>query len=399
MKDETAFLGIDIGWSPTRPTCGVAWRLPGASSELHVAHCRLRDLDAALAPLLSARGAHWDRMSVVIDGPVRAAASPAERRDLDGAFMRGGFVGHATSFSLATPSGRAFVDATEQALSVLARRVTVHRWLGGPLPEGVGAVIVETNPTISMALALPMVDRDRLPTRRQAVNIPGVGPVRAKSDFYWHVGASNLAAGMLGEPAVINERHHEHVAALWCLALAHSFAGAARDAGTVIALGHDGAVYLVPSTIDESWRDDVERVGVAWGRPTYAARAVRADLTEVPILLGNASDDSAEAGEDDEALRIEHDGGPMMLLLTDNGGVHASANPLLAGATFPLTGRLARSPTQRFEICARSSASAPHKIEPSALAIARSLGFSGSHLSKERPHAVEIEVDDDDTTR
>ena len=41
MKDETAFLGIDIGWSPTRPTCGVAWRLPGASSELHVAHCRL----------------------------------------------------------------------------------------------------------------------------------------------------------------------------------------------------------------------------------------------------------------------------------------------------------------------------------------------------------------------
>jgi hypothetical protein len=71
-------------------------------------------------------------------------------------------------------------------------------------------------------------------------------------------------------------------------------------------------------------------------------------------------------------------------LLNDNGGLNAAANPWLIGAIMPLNVTSVTNVTFRVEgtFAARRDM---FRVRPSALTIAKSLGFKGAHLSKQKP--------------
>jgi hypothetical protein len=72
------------------------------------------------------------------------------------------------------------------------------------------------------------------------------------------------------------------------------------------------------------------------------------------------------------------------VLLNDNGGLNAAANPWLIGAIMPLNVTSVTNVTFRVEgtFAARRDM---FRVRPSALTIAKSLGFKGAHLSKQKP--------------
>jgi hypothetical protein len=148
--------------------------------------------------------------------------------------------------------------------------VAVRPWLGGALPTD-GLVVAETNPTPAMALLLPQQDITSLPSRRQPKSVGGTR-IRAKSDWYWRLGAGQYVAQLLDDASIAAEVNHERVAGLFALALAWAMA---HDAGgSVAALGDANGVYVVPSDIDETWREDVGRVGVVHGEIRFSPRQV-----------------------------------------------------------------------------------------------------------------------------
>lgn len=250
--------------------------------------------------------------------------------------------------------------------------------------------MAETNPTVTMAICQPRVaNADTLPTRKRSVVLAGVGALKAKSDYYWNTGAGSNAALMLGQPDVAAVRHHEHVAGLWCLALARAMGGAAFDNSSVVALGDVNGIYLMPDRLDETWRNDIERVGVCWGSVAWErGNPAEPGGNVVEVLRGTGN--SADILEEED-LAAEYDDGAERMTLTDNGGLHLNANAWLEGVEFPVRIRTRTTPPITATISDQTGHSAPYCIDPSALDLARAVGFVGAHLSKKNPAVVDFE--------
>lgn len=391
------YMGIDVGWSCGRPSCGVAWtgfdvpgfdRRPGEHS-VGVTHVRLDELAQLIATAVAVATAAdtANELTVVLDGPIATAGLAAVgRRAVDEACTRGLFSRRAQSALLVGPFGANFVRATNDIVAMFGASMC---WTGGPLDRTARVRIVETNPTVAMAVTLPVQAEETLPSRRRARYLEGAGAICAKSDWYWHLGASRVAARILGAPWVIDEGHHDRVAALYCLALAVALGGAAADGSSVIAMGAEGGAYLLPASIDPSWRSAVEEIGIRFGSVAEGGT----ELVESVLLSPSVPVVDATA-ETDEGM-LERDRAPLATL-TDNGGLHLSDNPWLSGASFPCRLRACANPAIEIVVQDRSSPTAPYRIEPTALTLARELrGFDGSMLSATTSFAIAVEPTED----
>lgn len=341
-------IGLDVGWSEKRRTCGVA--MLGARVEekdtvtygdVSAVALLARDVAGVLSPAVQRALRQGQRVLIVADAIVGQHGVPQAARHVDGACSKAGFYLRAQSCSATTETGRRLYATLHEILDELLVAAETHwtPWLGDcPLPSR-GVVVTETNPTTSMALALAMADRASLPTRTASRTLPDGTRVRAKSDWYWRSGAGQLAAEMLSTPAIGDERHHERVAGLWCLALAREL----EAFGRVALLGDEDGTYLVGS-VDPSWEADVDRVGVRWGTVHRVTRGL-ASLDAVPkrtVELSarrepGAEGHSEDAGpSDDEALP----GGVVSVRFTDLGGLSRKANPWLGSVQIPCRLRL-----------------------------------------------------------
>jgi hypothetical protein len=394
-------IGLDVGWSEKRRTCGVA--VLGARVEEngtvtygHVSAVALlkRDVAGVLKPIVDSALREGQRVLIVADAIVGPHREPSENRAVDGGCSRGGFNGRAAAYPATHPTGRHLSVALHEVLEELVGPVRSGwtPWFGeGPLPES-GVVVVETNPTPTMALALDMADVTSLPTRAKPVRLADGTVVRAKSDWYWRSGAGALAAETLRAPDVARERHHERVAGLWCLALAYALA----RGGAAALLGDEHGVYLT-STVDPSWRVDVERVGVRWGTVQYRPRKrvppdkLQDSPAAAPSPPGtNVAGPPIREGTDDQALPENR----VHVSFTDVGGLSVSANPWLEDLVAPLWLRLLGPTTVYVALTpfARQYPPRQFKVGPPTIRQLMRLWKGPDPLSGARPFRVDGEI-------
>jgi hypothetical protein len=337
-------IGLDVGWSERRRTCGVALRggslaERGTVEYADVAAVALnkRDVGRALGAVVRRTLKEGQRVLVVTDAIVGPHRVPPVDRRVDAHCSIQGFYGRAQSYPATQNAGAQLSATLHDILDELLAGTGAQwsPWLGDGSPPLSGVVVTETNPTTSMALSLPMADRGLLPTRNVHRVLADGTRVRAKSDWYWRLGAGVLAAESLGVPGIDEESHHERVAALWCLALAHEL----DTSGRVALLGDQCGTYLV-GPIDPSWVADAERVGVRWGRVHLGKSPLRTlHSTQHPVV--DISDVDAESNDevcdaDDDALR----GDSIRVHFTDNGGLTRKANLWIDSVDIPCRLRL-----------------------------------------------------------
>jgi hypothetical protein len=171
---------------------------------------------------------------LVIDGPVGPEIDAVHDRGVDAAFARGGFYHRAPAYAITHGTGLRLSRVTAEILHALDDLVPVCPWIGGARPSK-GLVVAETNPTPAMALLLPQQDIGTLPSRARSQSVGGTR-IRAKSDWYWRLGAGRYAAHVLGEASIATEMNHERIAGLFALALASAVAQQATDGEAVVAL-------------------------------------------------------------------------------------------------------------------------------------------------------------------
>jgi hypothetical protein len=233
---------------------------------------------------------------------------------------------------LSAPSARDFVAAAYLVLEALGLRQ--HVWIGDPA-RATTPCVIETNPTVALALSVRQQDLDGLPTRRRARVLRFHGKrervIRAKSDWYWEIGGDAAVWKALATSPEVQEHDHERVAALTCLAIA---AGCAR--GAVTCIGDGAGMYALLPRIDDSWRDDVARVGVVTNAaPSFASHPELAGIVQDTPLETLAVPADGAAAYDDEDATSER--GPLVdLLLCDSGGVWETHNPWLEGCDSPV---------------------------------------------------------------
>lgn len=393
-------VGLDVGWSKRR-TCGVA--ILGAPldeagavpyGDVSAVALTKRDVARVLRPPVKRALEAGRRVLIVADAIVGPHREPPANRAVDNACSRGGFNGRAAAYPATHPTGRHLSVALHEMLEEMVGPVGIGwtPWLGeGPLPES-GVVVVETNPTPTMALALDMADVASLPTRAKPVRLADGTAVRAKSDWYWRSGAGALAAEILRTPDVSCDRHHERVAGLWCLALAHALA--CGDAAAL--LGDKRGVYLM-NAVDSSWRADVERVGVRWGAVQYRPRKrVPLDtLQDSPAAApsppgANAAGLSFGEGMGDQALPENR----VHVSFTDIGGLSVSANPWLEDLLAPLRLRLFGPTTVYVALTpfARQYPPRQFKVGPPTIRQLMRLWKAPDPLSGARPFRVDGEI-------
>lgn len=390
-------IGIDVGWSARQRTCALAIRgdVPVSRSrsfgpEVAVGLFTLEELLVELRRLAATHAAALQTAVLVLDGPVGPRIDAAPERRVDGEFGRGGFFNRAPAYLITQGSGLQLSITTSRILHTLAASIPVRPWLGGPLPED-GLVVAETNPTPAMALLLPQQEIDTLPSRSRRKYL-GDAPITAKSDWYWRLGAGGYAARVLREPTIAEEENHERIAGLFSLALAATIADGGAGAPGVVALGDGNGVYVVPGDIDESWAPDVQRIGVAHGKPRFgrtppapAAAATLRGAQDLPVASSPPRDTATPTDERSQDA--------VTVVLNDNGGLNVRANPWLQQVDIPccLQGPADASFTV---VDAFDGTDQMYKIAPTALQLATRLGFNGAHLSKKSPVAFEATIVD-----
>lgn len=378
-------LGLDIGWSKRRRSCALAIRGPVSvvrprayKNNVSVGLFYLPEVLDELSRLARLQPEAFGDAVLVVDGPVGPALDASPERGVDGAFGRGGFHNRAPGYAITQGSGLDLARATSEVLRKLCELGTVKPWLGGPLPPN-GIVVAETNPTPAMALLLPQQPVTSLPSRSSARAVDGF-TLRAKSDWYWHLGGGGHAARVLGDPSIAAERNHERVAGLFSLALALALANEAADGSSVVALGDPKGIYLVPAGINKTWEADVRRVGVHHGQPMFDGQE------SGPLFRQEEAHELAVAGTSVDPSAGDAD--VVTVVLNDNGGLNLAANPWLEEVELPcdLAGPdgIAFQVTEPF-----SGRDDQYRIAPTALSLARKLGFDGDHLSKEKSRAFE----------
>lgn len=257
-------IGFDVGWSERKRSCGLSVRgarLDDAKTvpfgDISAVALNVHDVPRVLASATRDALRHKQRVLIVADAIVREDGDPTTERAVDRGCSRGEFCCRARSCPATYGTGLRLFETLRDVLHHAGLKPTP--WLGnGPLPPS-GVVVTETNPTTSMALALPMADPDSLPSRSTKRRLPDGTLVQAKSDWYWHTGAGKHASELLATPVLRSKENHELVAALWCLALASQL----EAAGNVALLGDSCGTYLV-GRIDPSWKEVAKRVGIHW---------------------------------------------------------------------------------------------------------------------------------------
>lgn len=408
-------VGIDVGWSKTKKSCAVAvlgltvppgerdWiGYPGGKRPVAVGLFRYADLMPAVRDLFAAFGDRRSRAVAVVDGPIGPAGRPTANRAVDAAFTRGEYNGRMQPSPVATGDGPKYAAVTDELVrGVFEAAGTAYRpglWDGD---TAAGLTVCETHPTVGLALLLPKQDRRTLPTRSAARRMPVDTPayraadapfVRAKSDWYWQLGAGRWVADVaLGCPAAARELNHERVAGLYCLAVAGLLAAGPER---VVAVGGPDGVYVIPAAVDREWAADLAGL-VVRGSLTPADHApFTAALSGAPITVANAPAElSAGVADDpDEAEK----GDAASLILHDNGGVWVQHNDWLEGLDAPVAVRaedgtrevIRLRPGNRPDLALWVAADEDHR----PLRLARRRGFVGDHLSKSSAWQIPVIV-------
>ena len=361
-------VGIDIGWSEKRASCGLAVMgdalpLPAKAVDygggVRAVALRHRDL---IAWLRERRG-ELSNGVIVIDGPLCAAGVPASNRMVDVACGSGQFRGRCQPYPIEGAISKPFRDATREVLSALGNPPV---WLGGDLPESL--VVAETNPTVALALMMPRIAVSRLTSRGRALQFEG-RRVTAKSDWYWRHGAGKQAAHALGA-SVSGESDHERCAALLCLAVASLLVR-----GRVLALGDTRGVYVVPAELDASWQQALRGL-IHHGTPLCRDYTSQCSTywrdQPVPELFEERAMPSVTAAVD----RAE-----LILVLSDSGGVWTKHNSWLNGLRPPVFLRsldVPQCPTLVLQHAERDASGAHWTVEPTVRKLASLHGYDGS---------------------
>jgi len=305
----------------------------------------------------------------------------------------GAFKGWAQPTPISHPSSRTFIEATYRLLAALGQNV--HVWIAGERPHG-GITVVETNPTVALAVMMPRVELDQIATRGRPLPFRGV-LVTAKSDWYWRNGAGGHVARGLAIGEVCREistvTDHDLCAALTCLSLAHQFADSACNGSKAIALGDRSGIYLLPANIDRSWEK-------GFCRPLFGTPNFQDHTPECSSVWGAAhwTETVVPSGRTDpkSAPRDLAKGDCFVLVLADSGGVWEKHNPWLRGLTSPV--RLASMEVAGYEMELRSAlggdSSGHWTLAPAAAVIARRYGQprGGAPLSLRNPCAITVRL-------
>lgn len=272
-----ACVGIDLGWSDYAETCSVAVRVrrdkgyrrrgwTGYGGGVIARNFTLSELLRRLRRP-STRAALRTAV-LVIDAPLSAAGTIATPRYVDGACSANGFHGRVAPQAVTTGVGRLL---TEVGLQVTAAAGGSDREVALRVDEvRSGRVFVETNPTVALAVLVPMQKKETLPTKSDPKVDPRGRRVRKRSDWYWMLGANLVVATSLGAPQVAHEHDHELKDALLCLAIAEGLTAAPVGSATI---GRVDGVYALLGRADPTWRTDLERVGILSGRISYVGLA------------------------------------------------------------------------------------------------------------------------------
>ena len=403
MNKSILSIGIDIGWSEQKRSCAFAaldplhvlpWpdRTKSYGSEsLRCCRFRLSELIAFLAGVRPAIS-NYDQTLVVLDGPLGPGSKPVQNRPVDSSFRRGQFRNRMQPADIDNESGRIYVDATYQVVDGLD--AACSPWVGGPTDSSI--VITETNPTVGLALMNRKYEWEELPSRKRPLVPPknerSEGAMRAKSDFYWRVGGNVHCASILQDALVAEERNHENVAGLYCLAVASTL-----SVGEAISCGDkQSGVYVFPNCIDGDWHSDLESIGIEFGTPEKTKRASSTnDFSN--WSRANSGSKNAENNSNEELSEIENtddelagSGDLEILLLNDNGGIWERHNDWLEGLGGPVVIRCTKTDTQA--TLNRAESERQWTSQPTALTLARLHGFDRDHLSCEHSIAIEIEI-------
>lgn len=259
-------IGLDIGWSPRRRSCAIAFA--GLSTDdplisaldspvwyedrVCAARFRLADL-CALAPKLGQRVVESGAV-LVIDAPLGTEGPPHHDRAVDGWFRRGAFAGRVQPQRVTSDDGQRLVDAAYAFLLALGTPATV---LYACSESAHPLAVFETNPTVGLALLVPKQPIAELPSRKRPKVDRNGRTVRAKSDWYWSLGAGRRIADILSAPSVSLERDHERVAGLYCLSVAVALSGRGSATSGAVTAGDRDGIYALPDRVDSSWARDV----------------------------------------------------------------------------------------------------------------------------------------------
>ena len=269
-------IGIDVGFSAQKRTCGVSANrdvLPSyggtkrvllRSDGSHI-YCKKLKISEALGWLAEMRAqALLDGAIIIVDGMIGPNGPPVTERDVDHACMTGRFANRAVAASV-VGGGQKLAQAT--AALVIAAAGTGCQAACRFSPQAMvldrHPLIWETNPTVGLAVTVELVqDVEQLPSRQRSTCVDSER-VTAKSDYYWAAGAGQHVAQVLGATEVAGVRDHEHRAALFCLAVALQVAGEAADGSQCLCVGNPNqGTYMLLGPIHASWEQEVRRIGV-----------------------------------------------------------------------------------------------------------------------------------------
>ena len=326
---------------------------------------------------------------IVIDGPLGPTGRPQQNREIDSAFRSGEFNGRMQPADVASGDGPTYTNATYAAVNaILGDCERFTPWLGEN--NFAGYCIAETHPTVGLALLNKKFCRKEISSRSKPYLFKDRNraepAIRSKSDFYWRAGANNQIASLLGSDTVESERHHERVAALYCLATAQAIS---LSRSIVVGCRQSG-VYCFPCSVHNDWKKDVETVGIISGGfcelPTIATTFNLEEWTftkEVcEATVGNdqtlTEDDMSDKGDDD------------YLVLNDNGGVWEKHNDWLIEFEARCIVQSLSNQNRMTMTLTRAENDGQWKINPTANPCARAHGLDVPHLSA--VHSISIPI-------
>ena len=429
-KAGTISIGIDIGWSKKSKSCALAlrgcepdamptswWRYaPKAGAEsIHVGLFRLDELLKFLPDFLTQLQGRVKDMVVVVDGPVGPDGPPIANRYVDSAFGRAQFNRRMQPSAVTSKDGPKYVAVTRQVIGKFFDAVGDKFLPPWPFSGVKGQfVYAETHPTVGLALLVPQQAVESLPSRNRPLRSPEK-TFRAKSDWYWRIGARERVADAL-QAQVNLETHHERVAGLYCLAIAENLARHLESPlPTVAAVGGDDGVYVIMSDVAANWEVPVRDIGVRSGglRPQAAFSSELPQVYPVRILTPAMSDKRSSVddldkhpipGLEPETVRVVNDSDDMefkgdrqLLVLSDNGGIWETQNDWLVDLDEPVCLKTLDS-KQEVVILKRASGGLNSgqwvsvNKNQTPLELAKARGYQGKHLKKDDSVAIDVEL-------
>jgi hypothetical protein len=322
----TVMIGLEVGWSGKRRTWGLAIsgaKLSGLRAvELGWVSAAALSFDEAVRALKGLLGEGDGRVFLVANGPLGRGRTPTQRRVVDGATRTGLFAGRAQPMTaIEAPSQRA-AEALFDLLDEAAGKGNWAPWFGdGPIPQA-GIIVAETNVTTALALALPPLPVEKLPSRARPLRRAKAPLLRSKAEHYWLAGGNRIAAEILDEKLLVGERDTTRSAALWCLALAQAVL-----CGDGALLG-DGDGVCAVGPIHPDWAEEIARVGVHAGK-AHLVPSKATSVSGTPVELHVVEPHTTvnlDADADDGADR----GDGVWTIFSENGTISSVLNPWIA---------------------------------------------------------------------